>query len=211
MLELPFALSTPGRWAIGLSAGVVLFAAIGAGGWHLGQQAARAEGEARLAQWQRDRTAEQLAQQQRVRAREQQLAAQSAALDSQLRDAQHRHVRQTQALQQRIDDVTSLYRPTPDAPLTPLPHCVFTGGFVSVYNAAIGADAVPADAAARGAAAAAEPAARLDAGVSPADLLAHIVDYGQRCQDLESQLDRLIDWQHAVSSTDPAPSAREAE
>lgn len=204
MPDLPFSLSAPTRWMISLGAGAVLLAVAGGVGWRLGQQSAQAEGEARLARLQRDHAAWQLEQQQRTRTREHQLATRAAELDAQLRDSQDRHARQSRVLQQRIDDVTRHYRPAPDAPPVPLPRCVFTRGFVSVYNAAIGAAPVPADPAASGPAATTGPAAELDAGVSPADLLAHVTDYGQRCQDIENRLNRLIDWQQALA---PAPRA----
>jgi hypothetical protein len=73
---------------------------------------------------------------------------------------------------------------------------------VRVYNAAIGAragdggHAVPSAPAVAHNATGTAPAA--DAGVlrqvTPADVLAHIRDYGARCQAVEAQLAALIEW-----------------
>ncbi|MDD3310969.1 hypothetical protein [Pseudodesulfovibrio sp.] len=80
--------------------------------------------------------------------------------------------------------------------------CLFGPEWVRLYNQAIGAgagdggDAVPTAAPGADNATRAAPAA--DAGVlrqvTPEDILAHIRDYGARCQRLEAQLRELIDW-----------------
>ena len=88
-------------------------------------------------------------------------------------------------LEKHIDDVTQRYQPHPGAAPQPLPACVFTGGFVGLYNRAIGAP-VPAAGAAAGAdrtpRAAATANALLPSGVQQPDILRHISGYGSRCQ-----------------------------
>jgi hypothetical protein len=93
---------------------------------------------------------------------------------------------------------------------------VFGPDFVRLYNEAIGLDfdpatgagggPVPEDAAAAGTGAAAHtapgPGSRLlpaapGIGVSGADILAHIRDYGGRCRELEAQVNGLINFAEA--------------
>ncbi|ATE60150.1 lysis protein [Thauera sinica] len=108
------------------------------------------------------------------------------------------------SLQAAIRDVTTQYQPAPGADLRPIPPCIITRGWLRDYNAAIGADLSGADPAAPGggtgsasiAAAGADAGLLLDSGVTPADILAHIVDYGSRCQGYAAQANRLIDrWE----------------
>ncbi len=91
---------------------------------------------------------------------------------------------------------------------------VFGPDFVRLYNEAIGLDpaagagggSVPEDAAAAGTGATAHAAPGADArllrnasgvGVSGADILAHIRDYGGRCRELEAQVNGLINFAEA--------------
>ncbi|NYT80894.1 lysis protein [Alcaligenaceae bacterium] len=99
----------------------------------------------------------------------------------------------------RISDVTTVYVPHEGAAPVQLPRCVFTTGFVREYNAALGLSTPSAGAPAAGAAAAPRSAAALGAGlresgVTQADILAHIADYGQRCRGVEAQLGRVLDY-----------------
>ena len=84
-------------------------------------------------------------------------------------------------------------------------NCSFSPDFVRLYNEAVGA-AGPADggpvsqagdpapvAGAPDAAPAVGPGLRPVRAVTPADILAHVRDYGARSQSLEAQLDALID------------------
>jgi len=84
--------------------------------------------------------------------------------------------------------------------------CVFGPEFVRLYNEAIGAAASPSGdgavpqaagpapvAGAPDAAPAVGPGLRPRRAVTPADILAHIRDYGARSQAMEAQLDALID------------------
>lgn len=111
-------------------------------------------------------------------------------------------------LRQEIDYVTTHYRQRPDAEPEPLPACIFTHGFVSVYNGAISpggatTDTVPA----------ADPATRTDTTASAArasetlqpsdisqrDILHHITGYGSRCQAIEQQLNQLLDYLESIN------------
>lgn len=134
-------------------------------------------------------------------------------LEAQFDQAKIQHALEKKALLKRINDVTTVYVPRPGAAPEPLPHCVFTTGFVREYNAAIGAGDVPGAAPASTADAAgqaAQLATGADAwlrgsGLSQADILAHAGDYGQYCRDLGSQVNGLQDFvamQAEGSSTD---------
>lgn len=108
---------------------------------------------------------------------------------------QQRHYRQnTDRLTGEIARVNDLYRAALDAPPEPLPACVFTRGFVRVWDEATGA-AVP-TAEHPGGAAAPSPEARavdqLDAGISRAELLRHHVRYAEQCRSTAEQLNALI-------------------
>ncbi|MCW3611324.1 hypothetical protein K6Y32_35030, partial [Burkholderia cenocepacia] len=110
----------------------------------------------------------------------------AAALAGDLFAEKARHALESDELKRRIASVTSQYRPAPDAPLQDLPRCVFTAGFVRVWNAAAGADGVPATSAAAGAVAPARADDALDSGVRQDDILAHHVDASRRSRDIES-------------------------
>lgn len=101
-------------------------------------------------------------------------------------------------LQERIPHVTTQYIPAPGAAAKPVPHCMFTAGWLRDYNAALG---VPAPKA-RATNAAAEKTARptpgtdaelLESGVTPADILAHAQDYGEWSRTNLAQLNELLD------------------
>jgi len=196
--------------------GLVTGLAAGAGlvglalGHREGYRAAQAEGRATLAKLHatqaqlRAQNAEQATRRLAAEVQHgQQLAQQLAA------EREH-HATEKQALLKRIAHVTTVYVPVPGAAPEPLPRAVFTAGFVRQYNAAIGLDGAPMPASTRGAAAPGAgqaPAAAqgldaglrhqfadlFDSGLSQADLLGHIADYGERCRNLESQLNRLLD------------------
>lgn len=107
------------------------------------------------------------------------------------------HATTRTALQKRIAHVTKQYRTSLDAPAQPLPACVFTVGWVHVYDSSIGLP--ERDAADHSAAGlddppgATDPTEELDAGITQADVLEHIGGYGQRCRDIESQLNTVLD------------------
>ncbi|UXC35144.1 hypothetical protein [Cupriavidus gilardii] len=108
----------------------------------------------------------------------------------------------TEQLSKRVERVTTVYREAPGAALQPLPHCIFTRGWLRDYNAAIGApvpptgqaSGPPVEAPGAGQASAAEDEL-LPADIGPADILSHHIEYGGRCRQLEEQLNRLIDYE----------------
>ncbi len=118
------------------------------------------------------------------------------ALAEQLRTEKAAHAQTARKLKARSQHVTTNYQRAPDAAPEPIPHCVFTRGFVREFNAATGAHDFAAATATPGAAREADPATSADAlesGLTPADILNYMSDYGARCQGLESQVNRLID------------------
>lgn len=108
--------------------------------------------------------------------------------------------RQTAArLAGEIHRVTTQYRRAPAAPLEPAPACVFTHGFVRVWNESAGPAGQPVPAAGDPGAVAGTAGAddALDSGVSQADVLAHRIDSAARCRDIESRLNALTDFEEA--------------
>ncbi|WP_175948582.1 hypothetical protein [Burkholderia pyrrocinia] len=96
----------------------------------------------------------------------------------------------------KIDAVTQTYRPTLAANPEPLPRCVFTRGFVRVWNGVAvdaGADPVPDSSAAGGANAATGADDALDSGVSQADLLDWFTDYAAHNRRIDAQLNKVLD------------------
>lgn len=180
-----------------LGAAAVVTLLGGAGGFWLGHGMASASGDADLAQLKAGHTAALVVASEQARAKERKLNLAANELRAQLDAERRAHALESNQLKGRIPRVTTQYRPAPDAPLQPAPRCLFTHGFASVWNGAIGANggtSVPAAAPAGGAAAAPDTAEALDSGIQQADVLAHVIDYGARCRDIESQLNRLIDW-----------------
>jgi|SRR5471030_160083 len=101
-------------------------------------------------------------------------------------------------LQERIPHVTTQYISAPGAAAKPVPHCVFTAGWLRDYNAALGVPpprAGAADAASKKAAwpAPGTNAELLESGVTPADILAHAQDYGEWARTNLVQLNELLD------------------
>ncbi|TBN39178.1 lysis protein [Pseudomonas sp. BGI-2] len=101
-------------------------------------------------------------------------------------------------LQERIPHVTTQYISAPGAAAKPVPHCVFTAGWLRDFNAALGVPAPRAGAADAASKKAAWPAPGTDAellesGVTPADILAHAQDYGEWARTNLAQLNELLD------------------
>lgn len=121
-------------------------------------------------------------------ARNDQLATELAA-----QQRQHRHT--TDRLTGEIARVNDLYREALDAPPKPLPACVFTRGFVRVWDEATGARLPAASDTGRAAAQGtdARAAEQLDSGISQGQLLGHHVRYAEQCRNTAAQLDLLID------------------
>lgn len=188
MIARAAALAGIGGLVLGLTLGVLVE------GWRLGAQleAQRAtHAEQREAQEHRARLgAEQAAK--ALQAEQQRADALAARLAEQQR--QHRTTRDQ--LQKEVTRVSTLYRKALDAAPEPVPACVFTRGWVRLYDRATGAElpAAPADPAGTTAPAAdAAAAEQLDSGVDQARLLAHHIDYAEQCRNSAAQLDRLID------------------
>lgn len=128
---------------------------------------------------------------QEEQARNDQLASDLAELQRTLRKT-------TDRLTGEIDRVNDLYRDALDAQPKPLPACVFTAGWVRVYDEATGAIAAGMPSAAdtsRAAAQVAEgrAAEQLNSGISQRDVLAHHIRYAEQCRSTTAQLDALID------------------
>ena len=123
--------------------------------------------------------------------------ARNDKLASDLAEQQRQHRKTTDYLTGEIARVADLYREALDAPPKPLPACVFTAGWVRVYDEAIGARAAVPAAADSGRAAAqgaeARAAEQLDSGLSQAALLGHHIRYAEQCRNTAAQLDALID------------------
>lgn len=166
-------------------------------GYQFGVRAAKQAGDLELATYQRglaQTTADNLATSlqhfgQRV--------AFGSLLTGQLVDQERKHALTAANLHATVPHVTTPQSLPADAP------CVFTRGWLRVYNAAIGANAAVPDAP-QGAGLSAEApdatatAAGEDvacANLTPADVLNHVIDYGQRAKDLGAQIDRLADFE----------------
>lgn len=123
--------------------------------------------------------------------------ARNDKLASDLAEQQRQNRKTTDYLTGEIARVADLYREALDAPPKPLPACVFTAGWVRVYDEAIGARAAVPAAADSGRAAAqgaeARAAEQLDSGLSQAALLGHHIRYAEQCRNTAAQLDALID------------------
>ena len=195
--------------ALGLAALAGLTGAAAGHGW--GYRTAKAEGDAALSKLQATRA--------EARAAEAEGATQSLVrevgrnnkLAQQLVDERRQHATEKQTLLKRITNVTTVYIPVPGTAPEPLPRSVFTAGFVREYNAALGlglgsdlsaaaggfvaagADTAPGTGETAEAPLFGQLADLRDSGLSQADILAHVADYGERCRNLESQLNRLLD------------------
>lgn len=170
----------------------------GGAGYALGHRVAKADGDAALSTLQKDyaEAAAKAADDARLR-----LVAEvklNNRLAQELADEKAAHAQEKQSLLRRIANVTTVYVPAPGLAPRPLPRAVFTAGFVREYNAAIGLPAAGTGAATAGAggtpeAAQAPDAWLRDSGLSQSDILAHIADYGERCRNVEAQVNRLLD------------------
>lgn len=117
---------------------------------------------------------------------QQQVTRSNAAEELWLQAQQELAVLQTQ-LQERISNVTTVYRPAPAAAPVAIPRCVFTAGWVRDFNTALGGAGLPGATTSAGASVSAAtewPAPGsaeelLESGVSPADILAFAQDYGR--------------------------------
>lgn len=124
--------------------------------------------------------------------------ARNDKLAADLAEQQRTNRKTTDRLTGEIARVNDLYRDALDAPPKPLPACVFTAGWVRVYDEATGA--IPAgmpSATDTGRVAAqsteGRAAEQLDSGISQRDVLEHHTSYAEQCRNTAAQLDLLID------------------
>jgi len=157
---------------------------------------------------------------------------QAVTIAEQLRDHVERLATDRQAkadvITRRIPHVTTVYVPAPGAVAVPLPACLFTRGYLGLWNAALARDpagfdhllgAAGVDAESRtsadtsdagsdgesGSGAATEPGAELAiaAGVTPAALLENHTLNAERCAGIEDSRTALIQWIRAVRADTP--------
>ena len=124
---------------------------------------------------------------------------------AQLQEQKNATELRNRALNEEIKYVTQNWNAPGKTAPQPLPACVFTDGFVRVYNQYITANSSVAGVSTATystgtqspAAAAATVKASSDLQPSKlerADILQHMTSYGARCQDIESQLNQLLDY-----------------
>ena len=182
--------------ALVLAAAAALVA--GGGGYALGHRLAKADGDAALAKLQRAHAEATAKAADEARLRLVAEVERNNRLAQALADEKATHAQEKQSLLRRIANVTTVYVPAAGLAPRPLPRTVFTAGFMREYNAAIGLPAPATGTAAPGLGGTAETAEASDAwlrdsGLTQADILAHVADYGERCRNLESQVNRLLD------------------
>lgn len=196
---LPFALPVALGAAIYLLVGMLERSA-----YEAGERAATTRGDLALAELKNMHQAQELiralaaeADAKAAAKRLQDAQAHNDKLAADLAEQQRQHRKTTDYLTGEIARVADLYREALDAPPKPLPACVFTAGWVRVYDEAIGARAAVPAAADSGRAAAqgaeARAAEQLDSGLSQAALLGHHIRYAEQCRNTAAQLDALID------------------
>ncbi|KIP19603.1 putative phage protein Rz [Burkholderia sp. MSHR3999] len=174
----------------------VTIAFAGAAGYEHGYHVAKTRGDLALAQ---EREAQQKAAADAERIADDRYAAEvdrgnQAAQALIVARQQIDHL--TSTAKGKIDAVTQTYRPTLSANLEPLPRCVFTRGFVRVWNSVAtdaGADPLPDRAVAGGADAETGADDALDSGVSQADILDWLTDYAARNRRIDAQLNKVLD------------------
>ena len=131
-----------------------------------------------------------------------QLADANRTVSQLISDKQSIEERNT-ALQKEIQHVTTHWLPPGKTKAEPQPACVFTHGFVRVYNQSIATSAGAAGMSAITPAGSVEGSAKTTAvatremqpsNIDRADILQHIGQYGAHCQNIESQLNHLLDY-----------------
>ena len=170
--------------------------------WQGGYAEAKAQGDKTLAEWRLEQARQDTARVQAALAasdaaaqavQKQQTRANQLAGELAEQQRQYRHT--TDRLTGEIARVNDLYRDALDASPKPLPACVFTAGWVRVYDQATGALVPAADDPQRTAAPASQTTAaeQLDSGISQGQLLAHHIRYAEQCRNTTRQLELLID------------------
>lgn len=186
--------------ALALAGAVAMTIVSGCQGYRMGYAQAESEGQATVAAL-RQEYAEAVAKTERfARERLQAEVARADTVATELDAAKIAHSAGMKTLKRRIADATRSST-----------H-IFSSEFVRLYNAAIGASTgavytsggAPRPEGDAAAGAAPDPGLLdADSGVSEADLLAHIADYGQRCRDIEAQLRGWIHLSGGWGEHDP--------
>lgn len=197
MLERPGAL-LPSSLTAGLLICVLCAAAAAGIAYGFGYRHAAAVGAAELGQLQARHAKQAHTASESARVQLLQQVTRANLAEAQLLAESDQLTAEQQPLQERIPHVTTTYRPAPAAAPEPVPHCVFTAGWLRDYNTALGVPAPAAGTAAAIAQAAAWPtpgadAELLESGVTPADILAHAQDYGRWARRNLAQLNGLLD------------------
>lgn len=172
------------QWCAEVLCGALIVALLTGGGYYKGFHDKSESDQVAAGQAQLDHAAQLLKQQaisNDISAKYEAERSRSAALEAQL--------------QQRVPNVTVSYRPAPGAPLETLPRCIFTGGYLSLWNSAL--DPALPDAgggSAQPTAAADSPGADLDSGLTEADVLHNHIANAAECAAVRQQLNSLIDF-----------------
>lgn len=170
----------------------------GGGGYVLGHRVAKADGDTALAKLEESNASAAASAADEARLRLVSEVKRNNRLAQALADEKAVHAQEKQSLMRRIAHVTTVYVPAPGLAPLPLPPVVFTTGFVHEYNAALGLSALDTRTLAAGSGRTSETSQAAEAwlrnsGLSQSDILAHIADYGERCRNLEAQVNRLLD------------------
>ena len=188
------------KWVLGAVAGVLAcILAFGAGyraGFEKADAARRAEVaelSARAETWKAEQAQAWAEAERKVREELEAATTRANALVAKLDRSKREHAAKVKDITRRIPHATAGL------------DCAFSPDFVRLYNEAIGAAGNPGGGAVPQAAGPAPVAGAPDAApapgpglrpfraVTPADILAHIRDFGARSQAMEAQLDALID------------------
>ncbi|MCV4272310.1 lysis protein [Pseudomonas capsici] len=166
--------------------------------WSSGYEQAQAEGASELAQLKQDYAEQALAVAKKSNSDLQLQVNRAQAAEETLFSQYTVHADEVQQLKERIAHVTKQYKPEPSTTARPIPHCVFTAGWLRDYNTALGVSAPRTATTLTAAEKAAWPtpgtdAELLESGITPADILAHAQDYGRWARDNLAQLNTLLE------------------
>lgn len=187
----------PSGLVLGLLACLTL-TAVGLGvGYGFGYRHAEALGASRLANLssQYDRQSRLAAEQSTLRLQQQITRANQA--EALMLNERERFAGVVSGLEERIVNVTTLFKPTPTTTPVAIPHCVFTVGWLRDYNTALGVPGAATGPVASHAgqapwAATGTDAELLESRVTAADILAHAQDYGRWANNAVSQVTALL-------------------
>ena len=192
----------------GAAIALLMASAAGGYGMYIGYDYGSSKGKAEVAKIQA-RSAEAVAQaQEQARQKYEDETRRANTAERKLLEAQRRFAGERKTLLRRINDVSTVYQPTPGAEPVALPRSVFTIGWVQLYNEAIGLPGIQTPAAAASAGSAPATGAAVDtrlreSGVNQRDILAHIAEYGERCRGLEKQVTELLEIYEGKGKAEP--------